>query len=218
MNSRRRVNSTVRLLSNISMLVRGITLVLVAVVAMFSCRAQRTQPEPASARRAAETASVNVFSEIFRDFEFLGAKPLTYKYDSSSRQSYPLADSDSFGQLQNPQPFPEALHAGQRYLLRNATVKGDLFYRELKLRFRRQQLETSVFMPHSVMAVVYDPPIPVRFLDKPALVLQPMSLLFHGNGYEGLLIMDEASQVSNKRQLPQTNVHDYSLIILKAPN
>jgi hypothetical protein len=194
-----------------------IMLALVAVVGMLSCRTLRTQPETPAAQHASAAASVSVFQEIFRDFDFLGAEPVTYKY-VSSRQSYPLADSDSFGQLQNPQPFPELLHAGQRYLLRNATVKGDFFYRGLELRFRGQHLETNVFMPPSVMAVVYDPPVPVRFVDKPPLVLQPMSLLFHGEGYEGLLIMDEASQVSTKRPRPQTNAHEYSLIILKAPN
>jgi hypothetical protein len=79
-------------------------------------------------------------------------------------------------------------------------------------------METRLFIPHSVMAVAYDPPIPVRFVAKPPLVLQPASLVFHGNGYEGLIIIDEATQVSIRRPSRVKLNGRYSLLILKVPN
>jgi hypothetical protein len=199
------------------MILRSSTLVLVALVGMLTCHSLPSQRGAASAEPT-QTPSLRVFAEIFRDFDFLGVRPITYKSVSSSKQTYPLADSDPLDARETPQPFPALLQAGQRYFLRNANLKGDLFYRELEKRFHDRHIETRIFMPHSVMAVVYDPPIPVRFVDNLSLVLQPVCLVFHGNGYEGLVIMDEALQVSTKRSSPQTNVHDYSLVIFKAPN
>jgi hypothetical protein len=197
------------------MLIRFISLALVAVVGMFSCRTPRTQFDRASATPA--YPAVGIFSEIFRDFDYLGTRPITYKYFSDSKRTYPLADWEPIAQQDKSEPFPSSLQSGQRYFLRTGKLQGDVFYRDLEKRFQDQHFETRLFIPHSVMAVVYDPVIPVRFVDKPPLVLQPISLIFHGNGYEGLVVLDEASQVSTKRPLAETNVHDYSLIIFKGP-
>lgn len=195
---------------------RALVVAFVIPVAMLPCRSVSIEPHipPTSARATPSNADL---VEVFRDFDYLGVRPITYKNISDSKHSYPLADWGPIPQQANPQPFPASPQSGARYFLRNGNLQADLFYRELEKRFQARHFKTSLFMPHSVMAVVYDPPIPVRFLDKPPLVLQPMSLVFHGNGYEGLVILDEALQVSDKRPRPKTSVHDYSLVILKAP-
>jgi hypothetical protein len=183
-----------------------------------------TSPNIAAGRGGAEVVcnqspQLTWFVKIFHDFDFLGDSPIKYTSESSSRQSYPLAEVSLLLWQGKPEPFPVALAAGKRYILRSASLKDDPFYQQLEKRFRNHGMETNVFMPHSVMAVVYDPPIPVRFVEKPRLVLQPMCIVFHGLGFEGLVIRDEPEQVSAKRRIRQkTNGHNYSLLILKVPH
>lgn len=157
-------------------------------------------------------------ADVFHDFDFVGSSPVTYKYVRRFKQSFILSEPGTLCETKDPRSFPQQLATGRRYLFRNRSVNvDDPFYRILENRFNSFGVETNVFIPHSIMSIVTDPPIPVRFIDEPRIVLQPVALLFHGKGYEGLVIRDEFEQTSIDRNPGiKSAAHDYSLIIMKA--
>ena len=155
--------------------------------------------------------------ELFHDFDFVASSPIQFEYVPRLKRNFILSEQSS-ARGKETQPFPQKLEAGYRYILRNRSLPADPFYRLLEKRFRALDVKTSIFIPHSVMSVVYDPPIPVRFIGSPPLVSQPMSLVFRGKGYEGLVIIEESEQAAmNLRLNAAADVHEYSLIILKDP-
>jgi hypothetical protein len=155
-------------------------------------------------------------AEVFHDFDFVSSNPITYKYIPSLHHTFVLVEpTPSLGATNLP--VPQNLEVGQRYIFRIRRADfADTFYQTLQSRFRALGVETSVFIPHSIMAAVTEPVIPARFIDNPPVVFQPMSLIFRGNGFEGLVIRDEYNQtLIDSKSKVKSDVHDYSLIILK---
>ncbi|MGI8654976.1 MAG: hypothetical protein ACR2LC_07140 [Pyrinomonadaceae bacterium] len=174
--------------------------------------------EPHFSQSAAESNDADIqLADVFYDFDLVGSSPINYKYIPSSHHSFVLSEKVPLPESKVLRPFPQKLEFGQRYIILNRNSEfDDPFYQILERRFHAIGVETSIFIPSSFMAIATKPTIPARFIDKPLAVMQPMSLVVHGKGYEGLVIRDEYNQtLIDRKPKVKSVIHDYSLILLK---
>jgi hypothetical protein len=126
-----------------------------------SPKAESSQIPPINIERA---VTFHFFAEVFHDFEFLGDSKIEYTPEAPRGRSYPLAEVSPMLWQGQPKPPPATLEKGKRYFFRNTSLKIDLFYKLLEKRFREQGMEINVFISASSLAVVYNLPIPARFI------------------------------------------------------